>query len=95
MFQGWDGTTRTLLPWRQGFRHPTRNECMGWFAQIHISRSYGYNPLQPQTCLCELHNQHGETATPGGPLNLQPVQPVRGTPGMWAAHSTRMRQTPI
>ena len=22
------------VPWRQGFRHPTRNECMGWFAQI-------------------------------------------------------------
>ena len=26
--------THTLAPWRQGFRHPTRNECMGWFAQI-------------------------------------------------------------
>ena len=26
--------TRTMVPWRQGFRHPTRNERMGWFAQI-------------------------------------------------------------
>ena len=26
--------TRTMVPWRQGFRHPTRNKCMGWFAQI-------------------------------------------------------------
>ena len=31
---GWGETTRTLVPWRGGFRHPTRNECMGWFAQI-------------------------------------------------------------
>ena len=23
-----------LVPWRQGFKHPTRNKCMGWFAQI-------------------------------------------------------------
>ena len=33
--RGWDKTTRTLAPWRQEFRHPTRNECMGWFAQIN------------------------------------------------------------
>jgi hypothetical protein len=26
--------TCTLVPWRQGFKHPTKNECMGWFAQI-------------------------------------------------------------
>jgi hypothetical protein len=26
--------TRALVPWRQGFRHPVRNECIGWFAQI-------------------------------------------------------------
>ena len=31
---GWGETTRALLPWRQGFRHPTRNKCMGRFAQI-------------------------------------------------------------
>ena len=31
---GWAKPTRTMVPWRQGFRHPTRNECMGWFAQI-------------------------------------------------------------
>ena len=31
---GWGKPTRALFPWRQGFRHPTRNECMGWFAQI-------------------------------------------------------------
>ena len=32
--QGWGELTSTLVPWMQGFRHPTRNECMGWFAQI-------------------------------------------------------------
>ena len=26
---GWGETTCTLIPWRQGFKHPTRNECMG------------------------------------------------------------------
>ena len=26
--------TCTLVHWRQGFRHPTGHECMGWFAQI-------------------------------------------------------------
>ena len=31
---GWDKTTHTLVPWRQGFRHPTRNECMRQFAHI-------------------------------------------------------------
>ena len=32
--QGWGEMTRTLVPWRQEFRHPTRNEYMGWFTQI-------------------------------------------------------------
>ena len=32
--------THTLVPWRQGFRHSTRNECMGWFAQIE-GRTHG------------------------------------------------------
>ena len=31
---GWGKPTHTLVPWRQGFRHLIRNECMGWFAQI-------------------------------------------------------------
>ena len=31
---GWGKTTRTMVTWRQRFRHPTRNECMGGFAQI-------------------------------------------------------------
>ena len=26
---GWGETTPTLVPWRQGFRHPTSNEYMG------------------------------------------------------------------
>ena len=30
---GWGEPTGTLVPWRQGFRHPTKNECMSWFAQ--------------------------------------------------------------
>ena len=33
---GWGKPTHTMVPWRQGFRHPTRNECMGWFAQIAL-----------------------------------------------------------
>ena len=34
LWGGWGKPTRTLVSWRQGFRHPTRNECMGWYAQI-------------------------------------------------------------
>ena len=34
---GWGKPTGTLVPWRQGFRHPTRNECMGWFAKIFFN----------------------------------------------------------
>ena len=30
----WGEPTRTLVPWRQGFGHPIRNQCTGWFAQI-------------------------------------------------------------
>ena len=26
----------SLIPWKQRFRHPTRNECMGWFVQIQV-----------------------------------------------------------
>ena len=29
--KSWGKLTRTMIPWRQGFRHPTRNKCMGWF----------------------------------------------------------------
>jgi hypothetical protein len=29
---GWGKTTRTLVPWRHGGSHPTRNQCMGQFA---------------------------------------------------------------
>ena len=32
--QDWGEPTGTLVPWRQGFRYPTRNECMGCFTQI-------------------------------------------------------------
>jgi hypothetical protein len=31
--EGWGRPTPTLVPWRQGFRHPTRNECRCWSAQ--------------------------------------------------------------
>ena len=37
--QGWGETTCILVPWKQGFRYPTRNECMGWFAQISCAVS--------------------------------------------------------
>ena len=30
-FGGWGEPKCTLVLWRQGFRHLTRNECMGWF----------------------------------------------------------------
>ena len=33
-YGGWGKPICTLVPWRQGFRHPTRNECIGWFAQL-------------------------------------------------------------
>jgi hypothetical protein len=44
---GWGEPTRTLVPWRQGFRHPKRNECMGWFAQIqnHLISDINYNTV--------------------------------------------------
>ena len=42
---GWGEPIRTLVFWRQGSRHhPTRNECMGWFAQIPSSRLGWTNP---------------------------------------------------
>ena len=36
-----------VIPWRQGFRHPTTNECMGWFAQISILKLYRFICNQP------------------------------------------------
>ena len=32
--KGWGETTRTLISWRQGFRHPSRNECLGWLPKL-------------------------------------------------------------
>ena len=32
--EDWGEPTRTSVSWRQGCRHPTRNECMDWLAQI-------------------------------------------------------------
>ena len=32
--ESWGEPTRTMVPWRQGFRHPTRNECMDWSCRI-------------------------------------------------------------
>ena len=43
--EGWDEPTRMLLPWSQGFGHPTRNECMGWFTQIYNQISTRLNFL--------------------------------------------------
>ena len=38
--------TCILVPWRQGFRHPTRNECMGCFNQIiHTRWPLAQSPL--------------------------------------------------
>ena len=33
--EDWGEPTRTSVSWRQGCRHPTRNECMDWLAQIN------------------------------------------------------------
>jgi hypothetical protein len=33
---GLDEIIRTLVSWRQGFKHSTRNECMSWFAQLPV-----------------------------------------------------------
>jgi hypothetical protein len=30
----WGEPIRTLVSWRQGFRHPLGKVCMGWFVQI-------------------------------------------------------------
>jgi hypothetical protein len=32
--RGWGELTCTLVSWRQGFKHPTRNEYIGWFSEI-------------------------------------------------------------
>ena len=40
----WAGSgepTRTMVPWRQGFRHPTKSEFMGWFTQILVGMAIG------------------------------------------------------
>ena len=36
---GWGGTTRTLIPWRQGLRDPTRNDCTGC-SSVQIASNY-------------------------------------------------------
>ena len=37
--QGWGEPTRTLVPWRQGFRHPTRSRAMLWDSLRHSIKS--------------------------------------------------------
>lgn len=37
----WAEPTRTLVLWSQGFKHPARNECMGWFTQIILDVGNG------------------------------------------------------
>lgn len=39
----WGELICTLVPWRQGFRHPIMNECVGWFAQIIVWIVYNIN----------------------------------------------------
>ena len=41
----WVETTCTLVPWRQGFKHPTRNKCMvgspeSGIEQVHVHNTY-------------------------------------------------------
>ena len=55
--QGWDKTTGTLVPWRQGFRHPTRNEYMGWFARIS-NLGISYNGCASISHICCLEPCH-------------------------------------
>ena len=42
--------------WRQGFRHPTRNQYIGWFAQIESPPPY--QPLLEQTVTLHAYNPH-------------------------------------
>ena len=42
--------------WRQGFRHPTRNQYIGWFAQIESPPPY--QPLLEQTVTFNAYNSH-------------------------------------
>ena len=42
---GWGEPTCVIVSWRQGFRCSTRNECMGWFAQVRLL--VGSSPLAP------------------------------------------------
>lgn len=42
--------------WRQRFRHPTRNQYIGWFAQIESPPPY--QPLLEQTVTLHAYNPH-------------------------------------
>ena len=45
---GWGMTTRTLVPWRQGCSHPTRNRCMGWV--FSPRQFHGFGTCQLYLC---------------------------------------------
>jgi hypothetical protein len=42
--------------WRQGFRHPTRNQYIGWFVQIESPPPY--QPLLEQAVTLHAYNPH-------------------------------------
>jgi hypothetical protein len=41
---GWDKLTHTLVPWRQEFRHPTRNKCI--YGLVPMFKIKVFNALQ-------------------------------------------------
>jgi hypothetical protein len=45
ILEGWGDSTYTLVSWRQGFRHPTRKECMSRFSQIHSEPTWSPNSM--------------------------------------------------
>ena len=63
MKNSWTETTRTMVSCKQGFRLPTRHECMGWFAQIDEEPTIHHKTgniiteefVVPKSCVWENH----------------------------------------
>jgi len=53
-----------LVPWRQGFRHPTRNECMGSFAQIMLLHTLYGGTFTSINCLSAFNTKSDQTESP-------------------------------
>ena len=65
----WGEPTCTLVPWRQGFRHPTRNECMGLFAQIQGFSKEEFNFAKYTLYIHMLTHVHPQSSRVDAPIN--------------------------